>query len=452
MAIGKREQIVGLSIAVLAVIGIIHVVIFQPRAQEYAEVKQQYTAGRTTLQDAEVLTSPNVLATYRKKTDEYSAELTSVTAQLQVDVPKIYSELTADNIRARVDETTSLLQQLMAKRASVRQPQLTFLDNRPHPQSPQYQLAWNFPRQLPNLGTQGAIWDTVVRLADRYALLNSIPDPQLRLEQRAVYNQFLAQLGMAPIEVSYFVANSRVGPVYFNETKLSEQLGTQAIRNAYCIDRFGVAVPELRKFVFLDLLYRNTDGRTPPVARDRMAQVLEINLPWVEETYLTINRQLKALIDIIEIAEKNQVLEISEVRLLRPVEIAKVEQREPGKTPTPKETPATQTGAGPSGVIGRIGGGAVNPNFAQAGPTPIPADKVIGSGAGIEITFRATNPNMIGFLFDLGTSPRTYAVDDLHIQTAPDGILSTSTTIELVTKLNTLSSPASANATPSSDQ
>lgn len=443
MAIGKREQIVGISIGALLVIGIVHMAIFKPRSDAYATTFQEFTNGTAQLKGAEVLSSDRQLDIYREKTKDYSKQLTSVTASLNLDVPDYFSSGTVENFKRRVDETVRLVRQLVELRTTVRQPQLTFLDNKTDPRYPGVQFGWNMPRQLPNLGAAGAVWDTVAKLEQRHQLLNNIPDPVLRLQQRSIYNQLLQRLGLNPIEVSnYYVNLPQFGPVFFGDAELVPRVAGAA-PNPWSVSRFGPVVPALKKLWFLELLYQQVDPKSPaPVSKDRLAEVLEIDIPFFEDTtMLSINRQLQALIDIIKIAEKDQVLEISQVNLMRPIDFGKTEPRVPGKTPTASPTPAAQSPQG-YGVMGPAAGG-ISPQMGAApiamnGAANIPADQKIGTGSGIELTARATNPNLVRFYFDIGTSPRTYSVDDVHVQASPDGILSTSATIELITKLNTL--------------
>ncbi|MGI8905606.1 MAG: hypothetical protein ACR2IE_03835 [Candidatus Sumerlaeaceae bacterium] len=441
MAIGKREQIVGISIGALLVIGIVHMAIFKPRSDAYATTLQEYTNGTGQLKGAEVLSSDKVLNDFRVRTEQYDKQLTSITESLNLGVPDYYSSVTMENIRARVDDTIRLVRQLVELRAGVRQPQLTFLDNRTDPRYPGVQFGWNLQRQLPNLGAAGAVWDTVAKLEQRHQLLNNIPDPVLRLKQRSIYNQLLQRLGLNPIEVSDFYATlPQLGPVFFNDAELVVRVpGAQF--NPWSIGRFGTVVPAIKKLWFLELLYQQSDPKNPvPVTKERLGIVLEINVPF-DDTLLSINHQLQSLIDIIRIAERDQVLEISQVNLMRPVDFGKVEQRVPGKTPGPSPTP--NTGMAQPGVMGApvmAGQSAVAAGIVPGMPGPIPPDQKVGTGSGIELTFRATNPNMVKFLFDIGTSPRTYSVDDLHVQASPDGILNTSATIELITKLDTLKS------------
>jgi hypothetical protein len=193
----------------------------------------------------------------------------------------------------------------------------------------------------------------------------------------------------------------------------------------------GPAVPRLKKWWHNQLLREIRDPQSP-VTEDRLLDVLELSLDYFpyDETLSHVNRQLRALIDVIKSAERNEIVEIYQVNLLRPVDIAKVEARVPNQSPTPAPTPDLAAGrlaAFPAALGGR--GGA---------PTPIPPDQKVGTGSGLEISFRATNTNMVKFLFDLGTIPRTYSVDDLYITASPDGILNTSATVEIVTEIDKL--------------
>jgi hypothetical protein len=438
MAIGKREQIVGISIGALLVIGIVHMMIFKPRNDAYATTLQEFKSGSEQLKGAEVLSNDRQLEVYKQKTKQYEQEITSVTQSLNLDVPDYFSSGTLENFKKRVDETNRIVRQLVEMRTSVRQPQLTFLDNKTDPRYPGVQFGWNLTRQLPNLGAQGAVWDTVAKLQQRHQLLQNIPDPILRLQQRAIYNQLLQRLGLNPIEVSNYYANiPQVGPVFFGDAELAARV-QGAAPNPWSVNRFGPVVPAIKKLWFLELLYQQVDPRTPPpVSKDKMGVVLEIDVPFFEDnTMLAINRQLQSLVDIIRIAERDQILEISQVNLLRPVDLAKTEPRVPGKTPSTTAATPTPASQQEPGVMG--GAGGVAP-VAQAGlPGAVPPDQKVGTGTGIEITFRGTNPNMVKFMFDIGTLARTYSVDDLHVQSSPDGILSTSATIELITRLDSL--------------
>jgi len=455
MAIGKREQIVGISILALASIALIHLFIFAPRAEDYNKTLQEFTDGQNQLRDAEVLENPKRLEQYREKTAEYAAQVQSVTSQLNINIPDYFTSDSLEAIMKRTADTTSLTRQLVEMRSTVRQPQLTFLDNRPHPQAPDYNLGWNFPRALPNLGASGAILDTLVQISHRHQLLQSMPDPIARMQQRGLYyNPLLQRIGLNPAEVSHYVVglpqqNRQMLMVYFNDKGAYEALQRsqyKATENQYSLSRFGVAVPMLKKTWMLDLLIKQLDQRSP-ITDARVFEMLEIDVPF-DQSLLAVNRQLQALIDIIRIAERNQILDISEVKLLRPSDFPKVQVREPGKVPEVTPAPTAAAGARPGVMGGVMGDPSASPGFRAGGgpalPTPVPADQKVGTGTGIELTFRATNPNMIRFLFEVATVPRTYSVDDLHVYASPDGILTTSGTIELLISVDALQKATSA--------
>ena len=90
MKIGKREQIVGISIGAALVIFLTHFFVFQPRALKYAEVETKYKEGVTKLTSGEVAPSPTYVKTFEAKTDEYRAEVTSAVAVLNLDIAQQY--------------------------------------------------------------------------------------------------------------------------------------------------------------------------------------------------------------------------------------------------------------------------------------------------------------------------------------------------------------------------
>ena len=436
MAIKKREQIVIVAIGAVVAIFLVHLLIFRTRAKEYNDVQTQFKEGREKLQGAEFVSSPMLLENYQKKTKEYQSLVTSVTASLNIDYNANFSAYTGEGVAARISETTSLLKQLVDMRRTVQRPVLTFLDNRTDPRLPGVQLGWDIPQGLPTNIAKEAIWDTVVKMADRFELLKNIPNPLKRMEQRHQYNILLSAIGVNPAEVSDYYYPYGQTPVFFNDPKWLPQLQGARANDYYGLVRMGPAVPRLKKMWHYELLIAVRDPQSP-VTKDRLLDVMELSPDYFpyDETLSHINRQLRALVDIIKVAQKNEVVEIYQVNLMKPVDFAKVEMRTPGQTPTPAPSPDPASAAARSGGV--IGVQSAN-YVATSGYTPIPADQKIGTGTGIEISFRATNTNMVKFLFDLGTTPRTYSVDDLYITASPDGILATSATVEFVTKLEKL--------------
>jgi hypothetical protein len=208
----------------------------------------------------------------------------------------------------------------------------------------------------------------------------------------------------------------------------------------------------LKKLWVSELIWEKRDPNTQ-ITKKRLREILEIQFP-KDESLLCLNKQLQSLADIAEMAEKNGVQDIYRVNLMKPAGIGKATHRIPGQTPTPtpSPTPGAVPGMGmnfggdsmgmgmPPGMMGpgmRMPAGMMGPGMGMGMgmmgmETPTPEIVKIGSGTGIEMYFRATNPSMVKFLFDMSHQPRTYALDDLHITSQPDGKLDTSATIELV--------------------
>jgi hypothetical protein len=403
MAIKKREQIVIVAISAVVAIFLVHMLIFRTRANEYNEVVKSYEEGVAKLQGAEFISSSVQLDNFKKKTKEYESLITSVTASLNIDYTANFSGSTPKEIFGRLAETTGLLtrltdmrrSQLQQGRASTDRPALTFLDNRTDPRYPGVQFGWNLPLGLP-AAQKDAIWDNVVKLADRYELLRNIPKATQQMEQRYQYNLLLSTIGIAAGEVSDYVwfYNNQT-PIFFSDPKLVPQLPGARPNDYYGLLRMGPIVPRLKKLRHYELLLGVRDPQSP-VTDGRLAIALELTPEYFpyDVTLSHVNRQLRALIDIIQLAKKNDIVEIYQVNLMKPAQFAKVELRVPGAEPTPTPTPDPSSVAARTG--GTIGGGRSYAG-AQGGAdvTPIPADQKIGTGIGIEISFRGTNINIV---------------------------------------------------------
>jgi hypothetical protein len=456
---GKREQIVALSIGVLATIFIVHIVVFDPRAKRYGEVLQRYTEGTQALSGARMPAGANVIPNFQKQTREYNDRVTSVVEQLSLDVPPYYSAMTLENILKRYQVVTDLVKELVEMRQTVRQPVLSFLDQRPNPQNPMLSEGWNFPRELPRTSNQVALGDTLRKAIDRYKIAETVPDPIQQLLARQEYNLLIDQIGARPAELANFYAIVNGQTIFFHDSKLAERLGGGAVTggggqggfggvsasggiqiaaNPFSLNRYGPFVPDLKRLLLTDLVLKKLQSGDNITGSD-LAQLFE-TAQVLDDSLLYVERQLRGLIDVIRIAERNKITEISQVNLMKPVDLAASRKR--GAPPAaadaaaPAATPAPEGGAlgGFMGNMALGGRGGSGPVTMSAIPTVAP-DKKVGVGTGIEMVFRGSNAATVDFLFEVGTSTRTYAIDDLYITARPNNEIETSTTIELVTKL-----------------
>lgn len=460
MHFGKREQIVVVFIGTALLIFLVHLLIFQPRATEYARVKQEFEAGVKTLSDTESA-SPKQIQDYALKTTKYEEELTSLAAELRLTIPKHYARLGTESVQLRMKDTLDALRQLVEMRKRIKAPQLTFLDDKKDAYG--IQQGWNIPEQLSEraLGVQGAIWDVVSKLMQRWDVMSLAKTPLDKLRQRAYYNQFLQQLALPPPEICDWVAAvPGLGYVFFNDKSLRDQLKSVSQlqvtvqANPYSINRFGPLLPVFKRLWVAELVWAKRDPNTQ-ITKEQLFEALEVYPKYypTDHGIVVANKELEALVDICKLAEKHGILEISKVALLKIAPIEKAVRRVPGATPTPSPTPAAPAGgAMRPGVMGfepGMGGfepgmGAMPgmapggmPGMAAAVATPDPS-KQIGSAGGLELEMRAYNANLVKFLFELTHGPRTYAVDDLYIYANPNGELRTSMTVELVTNLDAL--------------
>jgi hypothetical protein len=451
MKLKKRDQIVAISIGALLFIGLVHMLIFKPRAELHAQVSREYNEGITLLQSVAQPSSPQEIPRFREQTTVLDNRVTSVIEELRLDIPAYYGSRRPEAVERRIGDCVALLKELVALKTSLKTTRLTFLDDRrANPNNPfEMQMGWNLPAKLDE-GRPGVLWDNVTKLQDRWVLLNGITNPYERLQQRIAYNDLLTQIGLRPAEVSDWVAPIQIGftsaYVFFNDLKIAEEVlnsrivqniqSLEQLRNPLSINQFGVLVPALKKLWMSELIYEKRDPKSP-IDKARLRDVLEVGLP-TDHALLATNKQLESLIDIIKKADKNGVSEISRVNLLKPVALMKFEGRKQEESPAAAAAPAAPTPmAGPANF-----GAMMDPvmmggpyGFGMMTPTPIPEGEKVGGGAGIEIWFTANNANMIQFLFEVTHAPRSYTLDDLDIQALPDRTLRTSATIELVTNI-----------------
>ncbi|MCX7018754.1 MAG: hypothetical protein NTY46_07150 [Candidatus Sumerlaeota bacterium] len=495
MTLGKREQIVFISIAALVAILVLHLLVFKPRADEYTDTNRKFQEGDELLKNAEVPPNEKFIPDFKAQTEKYDKELSGVLATLNIDLPPAYANDNPASSAKALEETTGLLRQLVDAGAAIKQPSLTFLnDKRNNPNDPYArQEGWNLPRQLPSGVSAAKAWETAEKLYHIMGIMERISDPYQKLAQRVQYNTVLRDIGINPPEVcdwGFIYGNQYI---FFNDTELAGKLagGQQAsyggqsnmglqslqtsimtgnpapvngvFKNPFSTSRFGVMVPILKRLWMTELLWSAKPANPPLNTAEQLRKALEVSMP-KDLSVLSVNRQLAALLDIIKQAQKNNVAEISQVNLMRPADIAKGIARGPGELPKPEETSGTDTAAadgsappaaaGPMMMPGMMMPGMMGPGgpgmggfgpmgmmgmqAMQAQAAGPPPEEKIGTAAGLEIFFRATNPNMVSFLFDLSHKPRTYAIDDLEIQARPDGVNWTSTTIQLITRLEAL--------------
>lgn len=460
MALGKKELMVAVVVGIAGVAAAVHFLIFQQKAQSYAQTNQEYTAAVEQLSNAEFIRDEAAFEAYKSETTRYETLATSVVAQLNLQKLDLGTTGSVGTIDQWASQTISLLSQINQRRqGGVR---LTFLD----------QNGWKLPAQLPNLGGPGALEDKINRLRTAHRDIQVSRQFDAVYNARVNYNTALQELGLPAAEVSYFYY--RPGNFYFNdEGWIIEALKTnritgsnmqtaggydlRAFYNPYSVQRFGTALPALRKIWTYALVAQALQAQNGNLALlPEFANALEVGIPLdSSEPLNSINKQLQALLDIIDTAARTQVQEIQGVLMLRPINVAKATLREPGATPPPVATPAAtpammgmggmdmgmDMGMGMEmGMGGPMGGANTGPAV-----TPVPDAERVGTGAGIELWLVASNPSLVRFYYELSHKTATYGLDDVYVHDR-QGTLQTSATIEIITDVNLTG--AAQNAAP----
>lgn len=465
MALGKKELTVAVVVGIAGVAAAVHFFIFQQKAQTYAQTSQEYKAAVDQLANAEFIRDQQAFTSFNERTTQYENLATSVVAQLNLQKLDLPTSPPLGAIDQWGSGTIQLLNELNQRRqGNVR---LTFLG----------QNGWNFPAQLPDMGGQGGLEDKIHRLIQTYRALKLSRQWQAEAQARAAYNAALEQLGISAQETSNFY--EPYYRLYFNSEEwiksfLEASKGAanngvydlQPYYNQYGLRRFGNAVPALKKIWIYSLIQQALGQNASPQIMQQFGEAIEVGIPLDgDEPLNSINKQLKALVDIVDIATKNQVEEIQSVLLMRPVKVAKAIIREPGATPPPDVTPAPTPDYGMMGAPGMGMGmgmgmdmGMYGMDAGVGGPppvnaTPVPDAEAVGKSAAIELWMIAGNSSLVRFYYDVTHNTSTYGVDDLYVRPqAQGGGLQTTATIEVITDVNLQNATAGVNPAPGGTQ
>lgn len=440
MALGKKELTAIVVVGIAAAAAAVHFGIFAQKQQEYASTSQEYSAAVEQLNNAEFIRDEQAFADYQAKTIEYEAVATSASAQLNLKTLSFGDGKPAPGaVDQWASQTIVLLSELNQRRGN-----LSFLGPN----------GWNLPASLAN-ANPAAQRDAISRLVTAYRALKQSQQPAAEAAARQNYNTALDNLGISAREVSNFAFPNWRQPQFFfnseswiiNQVKSNQSYsslvgmlpqGGYDLKNLYNyngLQRFGSAVPELKKIWMYALVKQvlETDDLR------QFGEALEIQIPLDNpEPLNSINKQLRALIEIIDVAQRNGVQDIQQVSLMRPINVAKAVIREPGATPPPEATPAPTPdyggGMGMDMMMMEMGG------MPEGGPlgnahvaTPVPDAEAVGVGAGIELYMVGPNAGIVRFYYDISHKTGTYGLDDVYVHQASGGSLRTSATIEVIT-------------------
>jgi hypothetical protein len=449
MVIGKREKIVIFGIAGFLLIAAVHFLIFSKKVKAIRTADSKYRNAKMSVSTMkQVRDTANPTSYNAQTTENFYEPFTEIVENFDIKPPEVWATWFADsgNIELmdaafneyfeRVDE----LKQLQADGEQGRGARLSFLNSG--------SFSWNFPRELPSAVRAGRadLFDLLATLKGQYDTVEAAAASAFRARALQNYNfalysldiNFNTSVSQQPnIPASYFDIYQMFGPLaYFmkitehSRMYFKEQAsGNQMFNNLYEIMLIlgfnevtsKQVVPELKDMLF-----------GPPNQPAAIGEV-EINLTKagfggtflgesialydIRQFMYYYQAQLETLIDLIKIANRAGIREVSFVRCRQATVVGAVENVGTAGTPTPTPTPTPfmefEQGSMEMYEFYQQGGGA---GFAgRAAPKKEP-DEPVAVATPIDIVIVGDNASTSQFLYDITHIHRPYELDSWRQQ------------------------------------
>lgn len=440
MRFGKREQIVGLGIFTIVTIGLLHLMVFGPRAEEFIRVQEQLEAAKEEGENVALLERERDLVEFRETTEKVKSGFDDVLTSLGLSRPPAFYEPTIDSVEVAPIQDTSLSPAQREKR--TREMKEAGLDSlREQRKQQQIEMVfeeirrlreftpetedggraedsrfpflaedWRVPLEIPE-GAQGArLRDNLREAMGTLEILAMVGEvnPQLRQEQIRQFNQKIRDIGI--------------------DNQLYQQGGEGSLaaqgRYVPLIHKLSIAM------MLEEQLEESKDVGGEEIDRDKLYELIELYLPQepleasdVDESlpiseFYFLYESLNFTNTLLEMAEEYDVEEITEFRLGEPGYLTDL-----GPEPLPWFDPAEVSSPPPP--LNRP-----NPyTFGKEKRTQLalrPADTSLGYCIPLDMQFQATNRVGWTFLYGILKRFRLAEIDELRISsvaTAQEGEL-----------------------------
>jgi hypothetical protein len=387
MQLGNREKIVFGSITLILTIAALHFFIFSPKAQQLSQAKKSYNQMLRQYNQVGSVPSPVELKKYEEQTKQYDDQFVKLVRGLKLAIAQYNVQKDPESVEKRRQDFINLIDQLLTARNEKEAPKLSFLGDK----------GWDLPTSLPENIEKRRInlWDLVSKLDAIHSILDVIVNETVKQTKEEERRQLLLQLG-------------------YDQQKVIS------------LARYGDYVPLIKGLVHAQLIMEKKPEEYR-LTKEKLYQLLRIEFP--DDLLVYINKQLYALTDLLSMARENKIDDITMVRVLPKSEVFKEPQQEeapqqqPGAaaaTPAPA-APARPVSASPDMWAGGAWAGAaageagITGPAARAAPTP-PPRKLVCVIMPIQLRFSGSNLDVMKFLYEITHSMRTYAIDDLAIQ------------------------------------
>lgn len=438
MKIGKREQMVGLGIGGILVIGLLHLIVFGPKTKDYSDAYDSVKQQETKMADIKLLKDPKQLDRVMKDLDKVELTYTEatqtslgLTMDAAFDLPTqdqfIFTpprgaaadpaakaaafhddrdKKTEKEIELVLGEIKKLMEFDAPVGGSPRKLAATFLRDSP--------AGWHFPKGLPEGLKGGTLTDTVCEIKESWQIAKTVSAVQKEMKAnfQQAWERSLAKLG-----INYLL--------YRTPNLLPDQ---------------GEYVPPIQKLTYAILVEQNLPpgvqctGDPTPITRRMLLDMLQIYLPLsplvdsngrdmnVNEMYF-IYEQLRFVNSMLKIAEDTGVSEVARVRFedasyletqtvrngLPPFAPDEPPEATPAPTPVPPNRyvlpPSDDPNAPPA-----------TPGKGQDASARTPLD--LGYCLPIVVQFRSSNLSAWSFLYEVLRQNRLSEIDRLRIAAA----------------------------------
>ena len=385
MKLANREKMVIGIITLILTIAALHFFIFSPKARQLADSKTNWDQALAQYNRVASVQSPSDLKRYEGETEKYDEQFIQLVLALNLAAHTYYVEAKPESVEKRREDFLNLIEQLLVAEKEEGALKLSFLADQ----------GWDMPDSLPEDIEKRRVnlWDLMSKLDAIHSILDVIANETVKRTKEEERRLLLLQLG-------------------FDQRKVAS------------LARYGDYVPLIKSLVHAQLIL----GKKPEEYRlttEKLYELLRIEFP--DSLLLYLNKQLGAVIDLVQMARENKIDEISMVRLLPKSEVFK----ELEQTSEPESGATADPGAGPprparvfadpgaragGGAAGEGGGAMPGPGAGmQATPAP-PTRKLVCVITPVQLRFSGTNLNAMKFLYGITHAMRTYEIEDLAIQ------------------------------------
>ncbi len=379
MTLANREKVVIGIITLILAIAALHLFIFSPKARQLSDAKKNWNGALGLYNRMASAQSPSDLKRYEGQTKEYDEQFTQLALALNLVAQGYYVDAKPESLEKRREDFINVIEKLLVVREEKDALKLSFLAEE----------GWDLPDSLPeNIEMRRVnLWDLISKLDSIHSILDVIVNQTVKETKEEERRLLLLQLG-------------------FDQWKVAS------------LARYGDHVPLIKRLVHAQLIL----GKKPEeyrLTKEKLYGLLRIEFP--DNLLLYLNKQLDAVIDLVEMARENKIGEISMVRLLPKSEVFREPEQtsEPGSgAPMAPVVPAraprfVDANQFAGAAVAGEGGGPMP--LVQATPAP-PARKLICVITPVQLRFSATNLNAMKFLYEISHSQRTYEIEDLAIQ------------------------------------